>query len=91
MPGGKLKRLHVAARVGGHYRLEHHHAGPNLDDRKRVRVSMRVDANHVVQLICEHRNDLRPSWGTRSGAGLGRGTARGRTVTGHTPTGWTGF
>ena len=54
MPLGKLKRLGVAARVGGHHRLEHHHAGANLDDRERVRVSMRVDANHVVQLICEH-------------------------------------
>lgn len=46
--------LRVAGGIGGHHRFEHHHAGPNLDDRDRVRVSMRVDADHVVQLICEH-------------------------------------
>jgi hypothetical protein len=35
------------------YDFEHDRAGPHTDDPDRVRVSMRVDADDVVQLICE--------------------------------------
>src|SRR3954451_24306048 len=35
-----------------------------MHDRERVRVAVRVDADDVVQLICEHpRTDLQPSVG----------------------------
>ena len=48
-----------------------HHAASYLDDRDRVRVAMRVDANNEVQLICKHPKYLQPRLGDNSGAGLG--------------------
>ena len=35
-------------------RLEQHTAASHVDDRERVRVAVRVNADHVVQLICKH-------------------------------------
>jgi hypothetical protein len=63
-----------------------------VHERERVRVAVRIDTNHVVQLICEHSlTDLQPKrWGhirCRSGVE----TAGGRTVTGHALTTRTGF
>ncbi|MGZ4395379.1 MAG: class I SAM-dependent methyltransferase, partial [Gaiellaceae bacterium] len=40
--------------------LEHDNAAYDLDDRERVRVAVRIDTDDVVQLICEHPNDLQP-------------------------------
>ena len=51
---GGTERFRVAAAVGGHDRLEHDHAATHLDDAKRVLVAMRVDANDVIHLICNH-------------------------------------
>ena len=45
-------RVTVAAR--GDVRLEHHGSADDVQHRERVRVAVRVDADHVVQLICEH-------------------------------------
>ena len=46
--------------------LEHDRAADHVHDRERVRVAVRIDTNHVVQLICEHPlTDLQPKrWGT---------------------------
>ena len=69
---GEPKRLRVAASVCSDGGFEHDHAGAHLDDRDRVRVAVRVDADHVVQLICEHpESTSSPGWGTSTGAGLG--------------------
>ncbi len=48
------KRGSVAITVSRHRRLEHDHTAANIDDTDRVLVAMRVDTNHVVQLICNH-------------------------------------
>jgi hypothetical protein len=45
-------RVPVAARVDG--RLKQDGSADDVHDRKRVRVAVRVDADHVVQLICKH-------------------------------------
>jgi hypothetical protein len=50
----ELERLPVAIAVRRQVRLEHDRAGSNVDDRERVRVPVRVDADDVVQLICKH-------------------------------------
>jgi hypothetical protein len=63
-----------------------------MHDRERVQISVRVDTDDVVQLICEH--PYRPpaqALRDTSGVGLGWKTAGGKTVTGHAPTGRTGF
>jgi hypothetical protein len=38
-------------------------AGADVDDRERVCVAVRVDADHVVQLICKHPTHLQPRLG----------------------------
>ena len=50
----------------GDVRLEHDRAADDVHDRERVPVAVRIDTNHVVQLICEHPlTDLQPKrWGT---------------------------
>lgn len=68
---GETKRLCVTVSVCSHDGFEHDHTSPHVDDRDRVRVAVRVDADHVVQLICEHpESTSSPGWGT-TGAGLG--------------------
>jgi hypothetical protein len=47
----------------GDARLEDHSSRTHLDDRERVHVAVRVDANHVVELICEHPTHLQPMLG----------------------------
>src|SRR5581483_12491502 len=46
--------LLVAACVGGRRPLRDHRAGVRVDNRKRVLSAMRVDADHVVHLLCKH-------------------------------------
>ena len=72
-------------------RLEDDARRSDLHDRKRVRVTVRVDTNDVVQLICKHP-DRPPAhrWGTPP-VPVWDETAGGRTVTGHAPKGRTGF
>jgi hypothetical protein len=88
---GKTKQACVTLTICDRGRLEHHTAASHVDDCERVRVAVRINADHVVQLICKHSNDLQPRLGINSGAGLGGETAGGKTVTGHAPTGRTGF
>jgi len=88
----ELKSARVAGIVRVHARLEDDATRAHLDDRERVRVAVRVDTDHVVQLICKHPTHLQPSVGGPTPvAGLGVKTASGRTVGSHAPPGRTGF
>jgi hypothetical protein len=51
---GKTKHARVTLSICNRCRLEHHTAAAHVDDRERVLVAVRVDADHVVQLICKH-------------------------------------
>jgi len=51
---GKAKKLCVALATRGRVRLEHHAAASNVHDRERMGVTVRVDTDHVVQIICKH-------------------------------------
>ena len=76
VPIDKTKHAGITLGVCLRGRLEHHSAASHLDDRERVRVAVRINTNHVVQLICKHPNHLQPRLGDtlrcRSG-GEGRG------------------
>ncbi len=60
---GELQRLGVAATVGVCPRLENDRSAANLDDGERVKVTMWINANHEVQLICKHPERPPASWG----------------------------
>ena len=51
---GKTKHACVTLAICDRGRLEHHTAAAHVDDRERVCVAVRVNADHVVQLICKH-------------------------------------
>jgi hypothetical protein len=51
---GKTKHACVTLAICERGRLEHHTAAAHVDDRERVRVAVRVNADHVVQLIYKH-------------------------------------
>jgi hypothetical protein len=53
----------VTGAVSGDARLDERLAAAHLDDRERMAVAVRVDADHVVQLICKHPIDLQPCVG----------------------------
>ncbi len=61
------QRLRVTVVVREHRRLDDDRAVGDLHDRERVRVAVRIDTHHVVQLICKHPfSDLQPKrWGTQ--------------------------
>jgi hypothetical protein len=84
----------IAALVRGDCDLSLHDRCVRGEDRCGVRVAVRVDAEHMVGLVCQH--EIRPPvlWGVcLSVLGLGIGTAKGKTVMSHAPhnTGRTGF
>jgi hypothetical protein len=54
MPLRHSKRGRVAVTVSRHRRLEHDDAAASIDDTDRVLVAVRVNTDHVVQLICNH-------------------------------------
>jgi len=61
----ELKRLRVTVAVGSDARLEEHHPARHPNHRERVHVTVRVDADHEIQLICKHhRSTSSPGWGT---------------------------
>jgi hypothetical protein len=51
---GKPKHACVTLAISDRGRLEHHTAASHVDDRERVRVAVRVNADHVVQLVRKH-------------------------------------
>jgi hypothetical protein len=50
----ELQRLCVAVTACGNGRLHDDRATEDVHDRERVHISVRVDTDDVVQLICEH-------------------------------------
>jgi hypothetical protein len=91
VPIDKTKHARVTLSIRDRDRLEHHTAASHIDDRERVRVAMRINTNHVVELLCTHPTHLQPRLGDNSGAGPGVKTAGGRTVISHARNGRTGF
>jgi hypothetical protein len=92
VPLGELECLRIAVAARDDRRLENNHPTNDVHDRERMRVTVRVDTDDVVQLICKHpRTDPQRELGDTTGVGLGMETAGGRTVTGHAPTTRTGF
>ena len=59
MTVGEAQRLPIAARIRPHRRLRHHTACRCGDDRERVLVAVRVNADHVVHLLPSIRTILR--------------------------------
>lgn len=51
---GKTKHAFIPLAICDRGRLEHDSAASHVDDRKRVRVAVRVNADHVVRLVCKH-------------------------------------
>ena len=62
----ELQRLRVAVAARDDRHLEHDRAADDLHDRERMRVTVWIDTDDVVQLICKHPvTDLQPRrWGT---------------------------
>src|SRR4030095_16061597 len=62
----EFEGVRVSLVVRADVRLEHDRAADHVHDRERVRVAVRIDTNHVVQLICKQPlTDLQPKrWGT---------------------------
>jgi hypothetical protein len=60
VPVDELQSLRVAVAASDDRRLENDHAAHDLHDRERMRIAVRIDTDHVVQLICKHPRDLRP-------------------------------
>ncbi len=87
----ELQGLRVTAAVRGHGRLKQNGSADDMHNRKRMRITMRIDTDHVVDFICKHHFHLQPRLGDNSGAGLEVKTASDSTVTSHAPTGRTGF
>ena len=50
----ELQGLRVSLTSCGNRRLENDGATEHVQDRERMRVAVRVDADDVVQLICKH-------------------------------------
>jgi hypothetical protein len=48
------QRVCVAVAARDDRRLENDSAAHDLHDRERMRIAVRIDTNHVVQLICKH-------------------------------------
>jgi hypothetical protein len=68
----ELKRLRVTVAVGSDARLEENDPARHPDHRYGVHVTVRVDADYVIQLICKHHQSTSSTgWGNDTGAGLG--------------------
>jgi len=50
----ELQGICVTVAVRGDVRLEHHGSADDMHQRKRMRITMRINTDHVVQLICKH-------------------------------------
>ena len=54
MPFCNTQSFRLAAAVRGHARLEHHYPAAHLDDTDRVQITVRINTNNEVQLVCKH-------------------------------------
>jgi hypothetical protein len=68
---GQAKNARVPLAICERRRLEHDSAAAHVDDSERMRVAMRIDTDHVVQLVCKHPYRPPARWGIDSGVGLG--------------------
>jgi hypothetical protein len=59
----ELQRVCVTVAARGDGRLKQDSSADDLHDGERMRVAVRVDTDHVVQLICKHRFHLQPRLG----------------------------
>ena len=88
---GQAQRLRVPALARCDLHLEQRGTRRRLHDRERVRVAVRVDADHVVQLVCKHPFHLQPSGWGRSRCRSGGEDRKRQDCDGSHPLGWTGF
>ena len=51
---GEAQRRRVAASARFHHGLCHDRSRTSGNDRERVLIAVRVDTDHVVQLVCKH-------------------------------------
>ena len=63
VPVDELQRVRIAVTARGNRLLEDDRAADDVHDRERMRVTVRVDTDHVVQLICKHHFYLQPRLG----------------------------
>jgi hypothetical protein len=54
MSAREAKRLHEAPTVRDDAGLEHDHTARHRHNRHCVRITVRVDTDNVIQLICKH-------------------------------------
>src|ERR687897_3959667 len=54
VPLDKPQRLHITARACTHRPLRHNSTARRDNDRDHMLVSVRVDANDMIHLICKH-------------------------------------
>src|SRR5215211_1224926 len=81
----EAQQLLVADRVGADRGVDLQRARQRGDDRRRMRIAVGVDADHVIDLVCEHASTSRKR-GDRTNGGR-PGQPRGETVMGHARTG----
>jgi len=84
-------RFGVSAAVSRHRCLEHDHTAAHIDDGDRMLIAMRVDTDHVVQLICNHPDRPPALVGGHSGSRSGDENRGRHDCDGSHPNGWTGF
>jgi hypothetical protein len=80
---GEAQRRLVAMLVCPYHLPRQHRPCDRGHDREDVFVQVRVDTDHVVQLICKHPTDPATSLVGSGGAGLSMGNRGGRTVMSH--------
>jgi len=51
---GEAQRLRIAALADTNHRLRQYRSRGSGNDRERVLIAVRVDADHVIHLVCEH-------------------------------------
>jgi len=54
MPIREAKRCGVTASPRRHHRLRNHRPRAGGNDRQCVPIAVRVDTDHIVQLVCKH-------------------------------------
>jgi hypothetical protein len=86
---GEPQRLRVAACAGRDRLLRDNRTRRRDDDRENALIAVRVDADHVIHLICKHPSDPPIPLVGSSDAGLMQGNRGGRTVMSHARTGRT--
>src|SRR5205807_3071489 len=72
----KAQRLPIAARACPHRPPRDHRTSRRGNNRQHMLVQVRVDPDHVAQLVCKHPTDPPASFVGSGGAGLMQGKPR---------------